>query len=92
MIATTSGDMTQNYRGYWYDASSGLFSIAGGVATGGAEEDAETADWLSWEGSWGDEQYKVGQDGQYCLLSVTRPARPSVWILFHSCVMMLTVS
>ncbi|KUI73510.1 Putative vacuolar protein sorting-associated protein TDA6 [Cytospora mali] len=62
-------DMTQNYRGYWYDVSSGEFSIAGGASTRGTEEDDETATatWLLWEGHWGDEQYPVGQDAQYCL-------------------------
>lgn len=59
--------MIQNYRGYWYDVSSGEFSSAGGVSTGGAEEDNETATWLSWEGHWGDEQYPIGKDAQYCL-------------------------
>lgn len=59
--------MTQNYRGYWYDVSSGDFSVAGGVSTGGAEEDGETSTWLLWEGHWGDEQYPIGQDAQYCL-------------------------
>ena len=60
-------DMTQNYRGYWYDVSSGEFSIAGGVSTGGTEEDEETATWLQWEGYWGDEQYPEGSDDQYCI-------------------------
>lgn len=61
------GDMTQNYRGYWYDTASGLFSVAGGSSTGGTEEATEDATWLSWEGYWGDEQYATGTDGQYCL-------------------------
>ncbi|ROV95973.1 hypothetical protein VMCG_07972 [Cytospora schulzeri] len=60
-------DMTQNYRGYWYDVSSGEFSIAGGVSTGGKEEVNETATWLLWEGYWGDEQYPIGKEAQYCL-------------------------
>lgn len=59
--------MTQNYRGYWYDSTSGAFSAAGGASTGGTEQATETASWLSWEGRWGDEQYAIGKDGQYCL-------------------------
>lgn len=59
--------MTQNYRGYWYDTTSNTFSVAGGASTGGTEENAETAAWLSWEGRWGDDEYAFGVDGQYCL-------------------------
>ncbi|KAH6657894.1 hypothetical protein BKA67DRAFT_202122 [Truncatella angustata] len=60
-------DITQNYRGYWYDVGSGEFSIAGGASTGGTEEATETADWLLWQGYWGDEQYPTSHFGQYCL-------------------------
>ncbi|KAI1432427.1 hypothetical protein GGR50DRAFT_598514 [Xylaria sp. CBS 124048] len=65
--AGTPWDITQNYRGYWYDASSGTFSSAGGVSTGGSEQAGETVDWLSWEGAWGDEQYQDGTNDQYCI-------------------------
>lgn len=59
--------MTQNSRGYWYNISSGEFSVAGGASAGGTEEDGEAATWLLWEGYWGDEEYSLGQDGQYCI-------------------------
>ncbi|CAN8098306.1 unnamed protein product [Discula destructiva] len=60
-------DMTQNYRGYWYDNASGTFSAAGGASVGGTQQAGETTTWLEWEGHWGDEQYADGVDGQYCL-------------------------
>lgn len=65
-------DMTLNYRGYWYDVATGAFSIASGAGTGATEEADETADWLGWQGCWGDEQYpdSLGDDietGQYCI-------------------------
>lgn len=70
-------DMTLNYRGYWYDMDTEEFSVAGGVGTGGTEEDSETADWLKWLGAWGDEQYPDGllddiETGQYCLSTECR--------------------
>jgi hypothetical protein len=60
-------DITQNYRGYWYDIATAEFSIASGASTGATEENEETADWLSWEGYWGDEQYADSVAGQYCI-------------------------
>ncbi|KAF3761940.1 hypothetical protein M406DRAFT_74863 [Cryphonectria parasitica EP155] len=60
-------DMTQNYRGYWYDTTTNTFTTASGNSTGATEEADEDASWLSWEGYWGDEQYADGDDGQYCL-------------------------
>lgn len=60
-------DMTQNYRGYWYDVSSNEFSIAGGAGTGGSDEGSETASWLSFEGFWGDNQYPDSYSDQYCI-------------------------
>ncbi|KAH8645823.1 hypothetical protein BX600DRAFT_390956 [Xylariales sp. PMI_506] len=60
-------DMTQNYRGYWYDVSTSTFSIAGGASTGGDEEGDETSNWLTFEGCWGDEQYPDSYPGQYCI-------------------------
>lgn len=60
-------DMTQNYRGYWYDVATSAFSVAGGASTGGTEEDEEaSATWLLWEGRWGDEQYPDGDSRQGC--------------------------
>jgi hypothetical protein len=60
-------DMSQNYRGYWYSTSTGVFTTATGASTGGSEEGSETGTWLSWEGYWGDNQYPSGSYGQYCL-------------------------
>ncbi len=60
-------DMSQNYRGYWYDVSTGEFSAAGGTSTGGTEEGDESASWLQWQGPWGDEQYTGSNHGQYCI-------------------------
>ncbi len=59
-------DMSQNYRGYWYDVASNEFSIAGGVSTGGSEEGGETAAWLNWEGAWGN-QYNNSSPQQFCI-------------------------
>lgn len=60
-------DMTQNYRGYWYDSSSGVFTSAGGAGVGATEEAGESTSWLSWLGQWGDEQYQSSYSGQYCI-------------------------
>ena len=60
-------DVTQNYRGYWYDNSTKTFSKAGGAGMGGSEETGETATWLSWDGMWGDQQYMDTYPGQYCV-------------------------
>jgi hypothetical protein len=60
-------DMSQNFRGYWYNNATGEFSIASGASTGADEEANETASWLSWLGSWGDQQYPNSHSGQYCI-------------------------
>ena len=72
MTDTTSAgyywDFTQNYRGYWYDVSSGEFTIAGGAGAGATDENGEPASWLSFEGAWGDAQYPDAiSDDQYCI-------------------------
>jgi hypothetical protein len=64
--------MTQNYRGYWYDTSSGTFSVASSAGTGATEEAGETASWLQWQGYWGDEQYTGSSHGQYCIFGECR--------------------
>jgi hypothetical protein len=51
LVADTTGagfgwDMTQNYRGYWYDTSSDTFSVALSAGIGATEEASETASWL----------------------------------------------
>jgi hypothetical protein len=66
-------DMTLNYRGYWYDVSTGTFTVSSGAGTGATEEEGESADWLNWLGTWGDEQYPDGllddiETGQYCIV------------------------
>lgn len=61
--------MTLNYRGYWYDVASGQFTAAGGAGVGATEEAEEAVTtWLNWEGMWGDEEYELLVDGQYCFL------------------------
>jgi hypothetical protein len=60
-------DISQNFRGYWYDADSGEFTVASGASTGGTEEDTETTSWLLWEGHWGDEQYSTSDSRQFCI-------------------------
>ncbi|KAI8990687.1 hypothetical protein BD414DRAFT_484490 [Trametes punicea] len=60
-------DPTLNYRGFWFDNATQTFSVAGGAGFGGQEEVAEGAEWLSFEGMWGDEQYPVLKHGQYCV-------------------------
>ncbi|KAK0241397.1 hypothetical protein EDD85DRAFT_763209 [Armillaria nabsnona] len=60
-------DVTKNYRGFWYDVSSGDFSSAGGVDVGGSEQGSEGVSWLDWLGLWGDEQYPDSDSRQYCL-------------------------
>jgi hypothetical protein len=63
-------DVTKNFRGFWYDNSTGTFSSAGGVDVGGQEQTSEGAGWLSFIGAWGDEQYPIGlEHDQYCVSS-----------------------
>ena len=50
-------DVTQNYRGYWYDNSTKAFSAATG----------DSVSWLNWGGYWGDQQYPSSYSGQYCI-------------------------
>ncbi|KAL1982870.1 hypothetical protein VTN96DRAFT_798 [Rasamsonia emersonii] len=63
-------DVTQNYRGFWFDNSTQTFSSAGGKSTGGEEQASEGADWLKWLGYWGDEQYPDTDPRQYCILDI----------------------
>ncbi|KAI0354618.1 hypothetical protein OH77DRAFT_1590398 [Trametes cingulata] len=60
-------DPTLNFRGFWFDNSTGAFSVAGGAGSDAEEEAAEDAAWLSFAGMWGDEQYPVLEHGQYCI-------------------------
>jgi len=60
-------DVTQNYRGFFYDNSTGVFTSAGGASTGGTEQTTEGVNWLYWLGMWGDEQYPSNDSRQYCI-------------------------
>ncbi|KIY51645.1 hypothetical protein FISHEDRAFT_64161 [Fistulina hepatica ATCC 64428] len=57
-------DVTQNYRGYWYDNDTDTYTSAGGTDTGGTERESESVDWLYWLGYWGDEQYPTSDPRQ----------------------------
>ncbi|KAH9932056.1 uncharacterized protein BXZ73DRAFT_89999 [Epithele typhae] len=52
-------DPALNYRAFWYDPAANAFT---------APIDAEGASWLSFTGMWGDEQYRVLEHGQYCIV------------------------
>lgn len=64
-------DVTQNYRGYWFDNSTKAFTSAGGASTGGTDEETEGVSWISWLGHWGDEQYPTSDSRQDCVLDVS---------------------
>lgn len=64
-------DVTQNYRGFWFDSSTNVFTSAGGVSSGGTEQVTEGVNWLSWLGRWGDEQYPSSDSRQNCVLGVS---------------------
>jgi len=61
-------DVTLNFRGYWFDNSTQTFTIAAGRSFGEVEETSgnEGVGWLMFRGMWGDEQYPVGEHGQFC--------------------------
>ena len=61
-------DVTLNYRGYWFDNDTQTFTMAGGSTVGLVEEftGGEGVGWLNFKGMWGDEQYPVGEHGQFC--------------------------
>lgn len=69
--ATSAGsywDVTQNYRGYWYDSTMNKFTSAGGAGSGGAAQTAgEVASWLNFQGKWGDDTPANFVDQQYCI-------------------------
>ncbi|KAI9743060.1 MAG: Vacuolar protein sorting-associated protein 62 [Claussenomyces sp. TS43310] len=60
-------DVTANYRGYFFDNSTGTFTSAGGADIGGTEQPGEGVDWLYWLGMWGDQQYPNSYSDQYCI-------------------------
>ncbi|TCD60941.1 Vacuolar protein sorting-associated protein 62 [Steccherinum ochraceum] len=61
-------DVTLNYRGYWLDNDTTTFTMADGTTAGLLEEftSGEGVGWLNFKGMWGDEQYPIGQHGQFC--------------------------
>ena len=64
----TLWDVTQNFRGYWFNNSTQTFTVATGVAEGGTEEtNDEGVGWLNFPGQWGDQQYPILYRGQYCI-------------------------
>jgi hypothetical protein len=60
-------DVTKNYRGYWYDVSSQVFTSSGGGGQGGLLQASEGVGWLKFAGMWGDAQIKDLVDGQVCI-------------------------
>lgn len=60
-------DVTKNFRGYWFDNSTQTFSVASGADAGGAAEAGEGVGWLQFPGKWGDQEYSLFHDGQYCV-------------------------
>lgn len=63
-------DVSQNYRGFWFDDSTDVFTSAGGAGTGATEQETEGVDWLYWLGHWGDEEYPTSDSRQDCILDV----------------------
>ena len=60
-------DVTRNFRGYWFDTASQKFSVASGANIGGQVEGGEGIGWLQFPGRWGDQEYALFHDGQYCV-------------------------
>lgn len=60
-------DVTLNFRGYWFDNSTQTFAVANGVDVGGEVEASEGVGWLDFAGHWGDQQYDLFVEGQYCV-------------------------
>lgn len=58
-------DVTKNYRGYYYDVSTGNFSLATGAGSGGKLQHSEGSSWLEFEGFWGDQVWQDWRYGQY---------------------------
>lgn len=62
-------DVTLNFRGYWFDNSTQTFSVASGAGAGASVEAGEGVGWLNFGGHWGDQQYPLLKEGQYCVTS-----------------------
>ena len=65
--AGTLWDVTKNFRGYWFDNSTSTFSVASGAGAGASVEAGEDVGWLQFQGHWGDQQYDLFHEGQYCV-------------------------
>jgi len=63
----TYWDVTQNYRGYYYDVATQAFTSSGGAGQGATLQAAEGTDWLKFLGKWGDAQLPTSADGQFCI-------------------------
>ncbi|OCH85733.1 hypothetical protein OBBRIDRAFT_739396 [Obba rivulosa] len=60
-------DVTANFRGYWFDNTTQTFHGAGGAGVGATEQANEGVGWLMFEGMWGDQQYPLLVNDQYCI-------------------------
>ncbi|KIP03082.1 hypothetical protein PHLGIDRAFT_49098, partial [Phlebiopsis gigantea 11061_1 CR5-6] len=65
--AGTLWDVATNFRGYWFDNSTQTFSVASGAGVGASVEVGEDVGWLNFAGHWGDQQYDLLYEGQYCV-------------------------
>lgn len=61
-------DVTKNFRGFWYNPSSGAISIAPGAGSGGLVQPSEGTSWLNFSGFWGDKKPPIEKPGQRCIL------------------------
>jgi len=58
-------DVTKNFRAFYYDTSTGNFSLATGAGSGGKLQPSEGSGWLDFTGGWGDQQWQDWRFGQY---------------------------
>lgn len=59
--------MTQNFRGFLYNPSTGEIDAASGAGPGGTFQLKEGTSWLNFGGEWGDKQWPTSKFGQYCI-------------------------
>jgi hypothetical protein len=62
-------DVTKNYRGFWFDNSTKVFTVASGAGSGASSETSEGSGWLSFQGKWGDDTppTDILHNDQYCI-------------------------
>ena len=60
-------DASKNFRGYWFDNTTQTFTMASGAGVGGSVMSGEGVGWLNFTGHWGDQQYFLFVEGQYCI-------------------------